>query len=375
MDMNQTRAWAEIDLSALERNFDVIRAHAGRPILCIVKANAYGHGAVPVAHRLEKRGAACFGVATGDEALELRAAGIRAPILILGYVDKADMPAIVRHDITVPVYDRETALLFSQAAVSEGKPVKVHFTLDTGMSRLGFPADQPEETIRALLDIARLPGLQVDGAFTHFAVADTDAPEDRAFTQRQLALFRTVCDGLEAAGLPLPHKHCANSGGVVQYTDSYMDLVRAGIILYGYSPDPANPVRIDVRPVMTVKTHIVQVRDLPAGRLVGYGCTWRSPAPIREAVVAIGYADGFLRAGSGRAAVVIDGQPAPVIGRVCMDMLMVQLPDGVHAQRGDVVTVFGNAPVTADTLAAAADTISYEVLCAVSHRIPRVYLG
>lgn len=374
MAMNQNRAWAEINLSALEHNFDVIQKHAGRPVLCIVKANAYGHGAVPVAHCLERRGAAYFGVATGDEALELRAAGIRAPILILGYVDVADMPAIVRHDITVPVYDRETAELFSKAAVSEGKSVKVHFTLDTGMSRLGFPAHHTEQTIQELLEIAKLPGIQVDGAFTHFAVSDTSEETDIAFTRKQLARFRAVCDGLEQAGLPIPIKHCANSGGVVQYTESYLDMVRAGIILYGYQPDPTNPVRINVRPVMTVKTHIVQVRELEKDRLVSYGCTYRTTEPIREAVVAIGYADGFLRAGSGRASVVVDGHAVPVIGRVCMDMLMVRLPDGVQAQRGDIVTVFGDAAVTADTLAEAAGTISYEVLCAVSHRIPRVYL-
>ena len=173
---------------------------------------------------------------------------------------------------------------------------------------------------------------------------------------------------------PIPIKHCANSGGVVQYPDSYLDMVRAGIILYGYQPDPNNPVRIGVRPVMTVKTHIVQVRELEAGRLVSYGCTYRTEHAIREAVVAIGYADGFLRAGSGRASIVIDGQAVPVIGRVCMDMLMVELKEGVHAQRGDIVTVFGDAAVTAETLAEAAGTIAYEVLCAVSHRIPRVYL-
>lgn len=374
MGMNQNRAWAEINLSALEHNFDVIQKKAGRPVMCIVKANAYGHGAVAVAHCLERRGAAYFGVATGDEALELRAAGIRAPILILGYVDVADMQAIARHEITVPIYDRETAELFSKAAVQEGKPIKVHFTLDTGMSRLGFPAHRLQDTVDELLHIAQLPGLQIDGAFTHFAVSDTANEQDIAFTRRQLAQFRTVCDALEHAGLPIPHKHCANSGGVIQYTDSYLDLVRAGIILYGYQPDPSNPVQIDVRPVMTVKTHLVQVRQLEAGRLVSYGCTYRTEEPIREAVVAIGYADGFLRAGSGRAAVVIGGQAAPVIGRVCMDMLMVRVPDGVAAARGDIVTVFGDAVVTADTLAKAAGTISYEVLCAVSHRIPRVYL-
>lgn len=374
MAMNQNRAWAEIDLSALEHNFDVIQKHAGCPVLCIVKANAYGHGAVPVAHCLARRGAAYFGVATGDEALELRAAGIRAPILILGYVDEADMPAVVRHEITVPVYDRQTAELFSSAACAEGKPIKIHFALDTGMSRLGFQAQHTKETITELLEIAKMPGLQVDGAFTHFAVSDTATSEDTEFTKQQLARFRAVCDGLEAAGLPIPIKHCANSGGVVQYPDSYLDMVRAGIILYGYQPDPNNPVRIGVRPVMTVKTHIVQVRELEAGRLVSYGCTYRTEHAIREAVVAIGYADGFLRAGSGRASIVIDGQAVPVIGRVCMDMLMVELKEGVHAQRGDIVTVFGDAAVTAETLAEAAGTIAYEVLCAVSHRIPRVYL-
>ncbi len=374
MGMNQNRAWAEIDLSALEHNFDVIQKHTERPVLCIVKANAYGHGAVPVAHCLERRGAAYFGVATGDEALELRAAGIRAPILILGYVDEEDMPAVVRHDITVPVYDRESAELFSKAACAEGKPIKIHFTLDTGMSRLGFPAHHTEQTIAELLEIAKLPGLQVDGAFTHFAVSDTASEEDTAFTQKQIALFCAVCDGLEQAGLSIPLKHCANSGGVIQYVDSYMDMVRAGIILYGYQPDPDNPVRIGVRPVMTVKTHVVQVRELEADRLVSYGCTYRTEHPIREAVVAIGYADGFMRAGSGKSQIVIDGHAVPVIGRVCMDMLMVELPKGVHAKRGDIVTVFGDCAVTAETLAEAAGTISYEILCAVSHRIPRVYL-
>ncbi|MCI6720721.1 MAG: alanine racemase [Clostridiales bacterium] len=375
MDMKQNRAWAEIDLAALEHNFDVIRAHAQHPILCVVKANAYGHGAVPVAHRLEARGAAAFGVATADEALELRAAGIRAPIVILGYVDLPDLPALIRHDVTVPVYDHETAVLFSETAAAEGRALKVHFALDTGMSRIGFQAAETEATIAELLEISRLPGLESDGAFTHFAAADTGKADDRAFTLHQFELFRAVCDGLEAAGLHLPHKHCANSAGVVEYTESYMDLVRAGIILYGYPPDPSHPTPLDLRPVMTVKTHIVQVRDLPAGRTVGYGRTYRADETIREAVAAIGYADGFLRTASGRAQVVVDGQTVPVIGRVCMDMLMLRLPAGSRAARGDIVTVFGNGPVTADDLAAAAGTISYEVLCAVAHRVPRIYLG
>ena len=375
MDDMQMRTWAEVDLSDLDHNYRALRALLPRDcrFLGVVKANAYGHGAVPVALRLEKRGAAYFGVATGDEALELRAAGVRAPILILGYVDEIDMPAIVRHDITVPIYDRETAELFSRAAVSEGKPVKVHLTLDTGMSRLGFLCDETHLS-RAAEEMARaavLPGLEAEGIFTHFA----DADGDEAYTMRQFTRFLDLLGVLERRGVRFALRHCANSAAVLRYPCTHLDMVRPGVALYGHYPDPSC-VGLDgpgLRPVMTLKSRVTAVRTLPAGTCVSYGCTATLESERTLAVVPIGYADGFPRLLSNRSAVLLHGARCPIVGRVCMDMCMVDVT-GRNVQPGDVAEVFG-AALPVEEHAAAADTIQYELLCAVSPRVPRLYLG
>lgn len=373
-DEKMTRAWVEIDLRAIEDNFDMVQRYAdGKPIICVVKADAYGHGATQVARRLAKAGAARFAVATVAEGVALREAGIKQPIMLLGYADRAEMPAAINNDIICPVYDSETAHMLSQTALALGATVTVHFKLDTGMTRLGFPARHTRQTVRQILELSKLPGLNPEGAFTHFAAADTVGGED--FTQRQFALFRTVCEQLEEEGLHLAVKHCANSAGVLQYKESYFDMVRAGIILYGYPPDRALALPVRLRPAMAVKARIAQVRDMEAGQMVSYGCTYTAPDSLREAVVTFGYADGFLRTGSGKASIVIDSRPAPVLGRICMDMIMVGIPQGARAARGDEVTIFGDGPITADDIAAAAGTISYEVLCAVSARVPRIYVN
>lgn len=371
MQPSKHRTWAEVDLGAIEHNYREICAYAKAPVLCVVKADAYGHGAVPVAKRLQEIGAPYFAAATVPEAVELRENGITSPILILGYVDAADMDDIARFGITAPVYDRETAQLLSEAAVRTGKQITVHYKLDTGMTRLGFPSWDCAQTIRDILDCAALPGLHSEGIFTHFAVSDV--PEGKEYTELQYKRFADVCEGLRQAGLDLPLRHCANSGGIQFYEQMHCTMTRAGIILYGYRPDASVPPVLDLKPAMAVKARVVQVRDIPAHTTVSYGRTFETSGPTRMAVVSIGYADGFLRTGSGRAHVVLGGQKAPVLGRICMDMCMVRVSDGVQVHRGDEVTVFGPEIWTAEDAAEAAGTISYEVVCAVSRRVPRFY--
>lgn len=373
MKQNNHRTWAEIDLGAIEHNFKVIQQHVGnRPVMAVIKADAYGHGSVQVAKRLEQAGAARFAVATVPEAVRLRENGIDLPILILGYVGDEDAPELAHYDIAAPVYDRETAEVFSKAAQQAGKPIRIHFALDTGMTRIGFAARRVSETVQEISELAKLPGLQTEGMFTHFAVADT--LDGEAFTRQQMAEFQTVAEELERKGVHIPVKHCANSGAVLQYEEGYFDMVRAGIILYGYYPDPVLPRTLDLRPAMTLKARVVQVRDVEPGRTVSYGRTYEISHPMREAVLSIGYADGYLRTGSNRVQVSVGGHKAPVLGRICMDMCMIEVPEGVSIMRGDEVTIFGDGPVTADDIAAAAGTISYEVLCAVSARVPRIYM-
>ena len=343
MEVNQHRTWAEIDLGAIEHNYRVICEQAQAPVLCVVKADAYGHGAVQVAKRLEKMGAPYFAVATIPEGVELREAGIETPILILGYVDEKDMDTAVQYGITVPVYDRETAKLISAAAERTGKPVTVHYKLDTGMTRLGFPSWECEQTVQDILACSKLPGLISEGIFTHFAVADV--PSGEAYTELQYKRFSDVCEGLQAAGLDLPLRHCANSGAIQTYEKMHCTMTV-----------------LDLRPAMTVKARVVQVRDIPANTTISYGRTFETAEPTHMAVISMGYADGYLRTGSGKAQVLLGGVKAPV-----------RIPEGVDVHRGDEVTVFGPEGWTAEDAADAAGTISYEVLCAISRRVPRFY--
>lgn len=372
MEANKNRAWAEVSLQTIVHNYQVICAQAKAPVLCVVKADAYGHGAVQVAAALEREGAPYFAVATVPEAAELRENGIKKPILILGYVDEADMEIAAKLHITVPVYDCETARQYSAAAVRTGETLTVHYKLDTGMTRLGFPSWEREQTVRQILDCAKLPGLRSEGVFTHFAVADV--PAGREYTELQYKRFRDVCDDLENEGLRLPLRHCANSAGIQHYEQAHCTMTRAGIILYGCRPDVSVSYQLDIKPAMTVKARVVQVRDIPVQTTVSYGRTYKTDDQIRMAVVSIGYADGFLRTGSGRAHVLLGGRRAPVLGRICMDMCMVRIPDGVEVKRGDEVVVYGTEGWTAEDAANAAGTISYEVLCAVSRRVPRFYI-
>lgn len=370
MEQERNRTWADISLGALEHNFREIKKTVGEAkVLCILKANAYGHGAIQAANLFKSAGADYFGVATVQEALDLRRANIDLPILILGYVDAQDAELVARNDITASVYDRQSAQMLSKAAQQAGQDIKIHIKADTGMTRLGFSSSDKE----GILYAAGLPGLDAEGIFTHFAVSDEISEKSKEYTLMQLEQFQKLCSDLEKKGLKFPLKHCANSGAVLQYTCSYFNMVRAGIVLYGYYPDGSLEKTLKLEPAMTLKAHVVQVREVEENTYISYGCTYKTPSKRRIAVVSIGYADGYLRAGSGKAELLICGKKAPVVGRICMDMCMADVTDIPEVRQGDEVFVFGPGPVNAAVLARAAGTIPYEILCAVSQRVPRIY--
>lgn len=383
---NKNRTWAEINLANLEYNYRGIRerVHEISPetkVLSVVKSDAYGHGAVQVAKTLSAIGTDYFAVATAPEAAELREAGLEEPILILGYVGEEDLPYLMEHHISVALCDEHTAQMFSKVAQEVGKPIHVHIALNTGMTRIGFEANSDKASIEKIVSAVSLPGIVTEGIFTHFAVADT--ADGNEYTDEQFTRFCAVVEALSARGITLTYRHCANSGAILQYPETVhlklsngepaFTMVRAGIILYGYYPDEGTKQTVDLRPVMTVKAHVVQVRDVQPGVTVSYGRTYTTMQPTQLAVITMGYADGYHRAGSGRAQVMIHGKIVPVVGRICMDMCMVDVSD-MDVKLGDIVTVFGEEGVTADTVAEAAGTISYEVLCAIGARIPRFYL-
>ena len=375
MEPTQTRTWAEISLSNLEHNYRALRAilPTGCRFLGVVKADAYGHGAIPVARRLEKLGAEYLAVACLDEALELRQAGIQTPILILGYTPPERAGELLEWDITQTVYNLETAEALSQRAQKSDKPLKIHVKADTGMSRLGWLCDEAHlgETADTICRVCSLPGLTAEGIFTHFANADGD--ED--YTMLQFTRFLDLLDTLKARGVTFAIRHCAASAAALRYPCTYLDMVRPGIALYGHYPDPSCE-GLDgpgLRPVMTLKTRVASVKTVPAGTPVSYGCTHVLERETTLAALTIGYADGLPRLSSDRWQVELRGHRVPIVGRVCMDMCMVDVT-GLDVAPGDEAEVFGEK-VPVEDLAALAGTIQYELLCAVSPRVRRIYEG
>ena len=381
----EKHCWAEIDLDALRHNFAYIRQAVGGPVCAVVKADAYGHGDVATAKAIQQAGVAGFAVSSLGEGHHLRHYGITVPILILGYADPAHAATLAEDDIATACFSTEYAQALSAAAVQAGVRVKVHIKIDTGMGRIGFAVRSGfEETIREVEALYALPGLVICGIFQHFAVADSDAPDDLAYTEEQYDLFTRVVDRLQADGYATGTVHCANSAAQLRHPEWRRDMTRAGIILYGLDPSPE--VHFDgLRPTMTLKSVVEFVKDLLPGESVSYGRTYTANTPRKVATVCVGYADGYPRALSGsngnpNAGVMsIHGKPAPIIGRVCMDQTLVDVTDIPDVKMNDEVTVFGpeNAAIgadTADSIAAKTGTINYEIICGISRRVPRVYL-
>ena len=300
------------------------------------------------------------------------------PVLILGYADPAEAAVLAREDIATACFSTEYARALSAAAVSAGVTVKVHLKIDTGMGRIGFAARSDWQGVVAELEaLYALPGLAIDGIFQHFAVADSLAPEAQTYTDEQYALFRRVVDRLQADGYATGTVHCANSAAQLRHPEWRNDMTRAGIILYGL--DPSDELHFPVlKPVMTLKCIVTFVKDLLPGQSVSYGRTFTASAPMRVATVCVGYADGYPRMLSGtqgQGLMMVNGQPAPVLGRVCMDQSLLDVTNIPGVRMGDEVTVFGpGAPDTADTIAQKTDTISYEIVCGIARRVPRVYI-
>lgn len=375
MDTTKMRTWAEIDLAALEHNYRALRALApqGCRFLGLCKADAYGHGALPVAQKLQQLGADMLAVACVDEAAQLRRGGITLPILCLGKTPLELAPMLLEYDVTQAVEDLETGEALSQAAQAAGKKLTIHVKLDTGMSRLGFfwRQDTAQETADRIAKLCRLPGLEAEGMFTHFA----DADGNEAYTMDQFTRFLDTKAALEQRGITFKICHCAASAAVLNYPCTHMDMIRPGVALYGYYPAPGME-GLDgpgLEPVMTVKSRIAAVRALPKGTCVSYGCTATLERDSRLAVVPIGYGDGYPRGLSNRMTMKIRDQECPVVGRICMDMCMVDVTDVPDAAAGDEAVVY-DGPLM-ERAAQLTDTIVYELMCHIAPRIPRVYLG
>ena len=372
MAFEDKRTWAEIDLARLDENYQEIRRELpeGCRFAGLCKANSYGHGAVQIARRLESLGAEYIAVSCYEEAADLRAAGVGADILIL-----APSPAFLAPDIaalgcTQAIGDAEAAMGMSERLRGTGRALRCHLKLETGMGRTGFNVSS-EAGMREALAALELPGLDWTGVFTHFAVSDE--PES-GFTLTQFGRFCAAVDALEElSGRSLGIRHCANSGAVVNFRQTCLDMVRPGLLLYGLYPGSERG-GLRLKPVMSVKTRVAEITRHRAGDTISYGRTFTCDRDMTLAVIPIGYADGLHRSLSGRFSVSINGRRARQVGTICMDMCMVDVSGMPDVRIGDVVTVFGDDP-TADELARLAGTISYELLCAVSPRVPRVYLN
>jgi alanine racemase len=383
MDMREfvKRTWAEIDLDCVEYNYHQIRAQLkpGCRMMCVVKADAYGHGAQRLACEYERLGAEWFAVSNIEEAVQLRDAGVRRPILILGYTPPQLANELCDYRISQAVLSSEYAVQLSQYAAPLERQVPVHIKVDTGMSRIGLMCrtmDQAAGVAQQVARIAALPGLKLEGLFTHFAKAD-EAESGQTATAEQFDCFQAVDKALTLMGVPVPLRHCGNSGAVLDYPQTHLDMVRPGIILYGLAPSDAMMGRLPLKPVMQLKSIVSLVKTVEAGTAVSYGGTFVAKRETRIATVPIGYADGYPRGLSGRAEMLVCGKRAPVIGRVCMDQLMLDVTEIPQACEGEAVTVFGSdqgETLSVDEVAHLNGTINYEMVCLVGKRVPRIYL-
>ncbi|MEJ2098758.1 MAG: alanine racemase [Desulfobacterales bacterium] len=385
MDTSLVRA--EIDLKAIAHNVRELRriTHPDARLMGVVKANGYGHGAIEVARCALQNGAERLGVARIDEGIELREAGIKAPILIFGHTLPELAPELLEYDLTQTVYTPDFARALSRSAVSIDKKITIHLKVDSGMGRLGlllqnFKSHYSNQMINTAavdetLAIAGLKGLELEGIFTHFATADS---EDKRYAENQLDLFLNYLNRVRKAGLNPAVKHAANSAALIDMPQAHLDMVRPGIAIYGlYPSDKVNKRRVSLRRAMTLRTKVIQLKKVPAGFNISYGMTYKTPKPTTIATVSIGYADGLNRLLSSQGQMLVHGKRVPIVGRICMDLTMLDVGSIENVQVGDEAVVFGkqgNKWLTVDEMASSLNTISYEIVSTITARVPRAYL-
>lgn len=361
-----------VDLDALGHNFRALQAHAGVPVMGIVKANAYGHGLVQVALHLQAQGIGQLGVALVEEGIALRRAGVTVPILVMGGIHAPQVAQFLTFDLEVTVSSIDKLRQVEQAAASLGRKAVVHLKVDTGMERIGVHSEHAGPLIEAAVASS---WCAVKGIYSHLACSDDPASP---MTREQLARFLHACGHFDRIGAPMPLRHLANSGGVLHFPETCLDMVRPGIALYGVLPDPASRATVPLRPALSLVSKVVYFKVVGAGRTVSYGATWTAPVDTRIATVPIGYGDGYPRSLSSRGEVLVRGQRHPIVGRVCMDQFMVDLGPGGTAYNEDEVVLIGRQggdTIPCEAVAQAAGTIPYEILTGLNARIPREYAG
>ena len=372
-----SRVKAVISLDAVEHNFREMRKNIAEEtkMIAVIKANAYGHGAVPVAHLIEDYDYIWgFAAATAEEAIHLREAGITKPILILGIVFDEYFPELVRYEIRPAVCEYEEARKLSDEAVLQKKTVHIHIALDTGMTRIGFADAQ--ENVEEIKKISELPNLEIEGMFTHFARADET---DKSAYEEQYRRYKEFLGYLKELGVKIPIRHCSNSAGIVESLESnHMDMVRAGIAIYGmYPSDEVDHNSVKLTPAMEIKSCITYIKEIEAGTAVSYGGTFVADHTMKVATIPVGYGDGYVRSLSGKGDVLIHGKRAAILGRICMDQFMVDVTDIPDVQEDDEVTLLGSDGaecITMEELAEKSGGFHYEMICDIGKRIPRVYL-
>jgi len=370
------RAWAEINLDNIAHNIHEIRriTNKNAEIMGVVKADGYGHGVMEVAKTLLNNGVSRLAVSMLDEAIQLRRNGINAPILILGYTDPIRSNEIIENDVTQSVFSQELAQALSDEAVKQSKKVKIHIKIDTGMSRIGFLPGY--SAVKNVIEINHLPNIIIEGLFTHFATADE---KNREYTLTQFERFMSICSELARIGIHIPVKHCANSAGIIEYPEMHLDMVRPGIILYGmYPSEDVVKTKIDLKPAMTLKANVILVKEVEKNTSISYGRIFTTQETSRIATIPIGYADGYSRMLSNKGKVLIHGQYAPVVGKICMDQCMVDVTNlDCKVEVGDEVVLIGaqgDNLITAEDVALSIGMINYELVCIVGKRIPRAFI-
>lgn len=368
------RVTANINLDAIENNINNIKKIIPKDtkIMAVIKADGYGHGAVPVAKFLNTIGVDAYGIAIIEEGIELRRAGIEKSLLILGFTPKEQFKQLLDYNITQTIFQISTAKELSKEAKAQGKVAKIHIKIDTGMSRIGFRND--ENSIKEIKEIAKLEGIEIEGIFSHFACADE---KDKSHSNKQLEHFLTFVNRLEEEGIYIPIKHISNSAGLMELPETAMNMVRAGIITYGYYPsEEVKKETLQLSPAMEIKTHVSFVKEVGEGTGISYGYTYVTDKKIKVATIPVGYGDGYPRRLSSKGRVIINGSYAPIIGRICMDQFMVDVSHIEDVKQGDIVTLVGrdeDCMITVEELAELSDSFNYEFICNVGKRIPRLY--